>query len=158
MFFKGIPNNLFIRNKKICTDYSDYIAISRLHINRLIKLGHKRTSLIKLCKSIGNLDRNSLLPYKENKNTFFSSELKNILFFDKFNFNLNIRKIVYSRFKEAFNNYNYKLNYIYKNKCNINNAFVHNKKLTFLRSIEQKNVLKITVKYANIFMLIIISN
>ena len=24
--FKGIRNNLFIRNKKICTDYSDYIA------------------------------------------------------------------------------------------------------------------------------------
>ena len=52
--FKGIPNNLFIRNKKICTDYSDYIAISRLHINRLIKLGHKRTSLIKLCKSFNH--------------------------------------------------------------------------------------------------------
>ena len=154
--FKGIPNNLFIRNKKICTDYSDYIAISRLHINRLIKLGHNRTSLIKLCKSIGNLDRNSLLPYKENKNTFFSSELKNILFFDTFNFNLNIRKIVYSRFKEAFNNYNYKLNYIYKNKCNINNAFVHNKKINIFTKHRTKKCLENNCKvckyiYANYY-------
>jgi len=127
--FNGIPNNLYIRNRKICSDYSDYISISKLHINRLLKLGHKRTSLIKLCKSIGNLDRNSLLPYKENKNTFFSSELKNILFFDTFSFNLDIRKIIYSHFKKAFNDYNYNLNYIYKNKCNINNAFVHNRKI-----------------------------
>jgi len=69
--FNSIPKSLFIRNRRICSNYSDYISICRIQLNQLIKLGHVKTSLIKLCKSIGNIDRNLLLPYKENKNNFF---------------------------------------------------------------------------------------
>jgi len=140
--FKGIPNNLFIRNRKICSYYSDYISICKIYIDRLIKLGHKRTSLIKLCKSIGHIDRNSLLPYKENINKFFSPELKNILYFDTFNFNLNIKSIIYNKFKQIFNENNYKLIYIQKNKCNINNAFVHNQKISIIKKYRTKKCLE----------------
>ena len=154
--FRGIPNNLIIRNRKICSNYSDYIFTCKMYIDRLVKLGHKRTSLIKLCKTIGHVDRNSLLPYKEKKNNFFSMELKNILYFDTFNSNLNVRSIIYNNFKENFNNNEYKLNYIYKNKCNINNAFVHNRKININRKYRTKKCLEKNCKtckyiYANYF-------
>ena len=136
--FKNIPKSLFIRNKRICSYYSDYVLISKLHINQLIKRGYKKNSLIKLCKSIGNIDRESLLPYKEKNINFFSSETKNLIYFDTFNFNLNIRSIIYNHFKKAFNNYNFKLNYIYKNNCNLNSAFVHNQKVNIIKKYKTK--------------------
>jgi len=113
--FDNIPKSIFIRNRRICTYYSDYILICKLHIEQLIVRGYKKRSLVKLCKTIGNIDRNSLLPYKEKNNDFFSSVFKNVLYFDSFQFNLNIKSIIYSCFKKVFMNNNFKLNYIYKN-------------------------------------------
>ena len=63
--FDNIPKSIFIRNRRICTYYSDYILICKLHIEQLIVRGYKKRSLVKLRKIIGNIDRNSLLPYKE---------------------------------------------------------------------------------------------
>jgi hypothetical protein len=125
--FNNIPGCLFVRNRKICTYYSDYISISCIHISGLLKRGYNKISLIKLCKTIGNIDRNSLLPYKENKNNFLSSKHNSILYFQIFNYNLNFKSILYNYFSHYINNFN--LIYINKVNTNLNNALVHNQSL-----------------------------
>ena len=127
--FKNIPKSLFIRNRRICSEYFNYINISKTHIDQLLKRGYQRIKLIKLCKTIGNIDRDSLLPYKE-KQDFFNTDKKSILFIHKFNFNLDINKIVYLSFNQfpSFSS-DFKLLYINKMNCNLNNALVHNFKL-----------------------------
>jgi len=86
------------------------------------------------------------LPYKEKNNDFFSSVFKNVLYFDSFQFNLNIKSIIYSCFKKVFMNNNFKLNYIYKNNCNLNNAFVHNHKITLSKRYRTKKCLENSCK------------
>ena len=140
--FSNIPKSIFIRNRRICSYYSDYVIVSNMHINQLINRGYEKNSLIRLCKSIGNVDRNSLLPYKEKINNFFSNETKNFIYLDIFNYNLNIKSIVYKHFKNIFANYNFKLNYIYKNNCNLNNAFVHNSKINITKKCKTKKCLE----------------
>ena len=54
-----------MRDRKICSNYSDYVLITRKHIEQLEIKGYDRNYLIKLAKIIGNVDRNSLLPYKD---------------------------------------------------------------------------------------------
>jgi len=97
--FKNIPKSIFIRNRRICSYYSDYILISKQHIQQLMKSGYEKSSLIKLCKSIGDIDRDSLLPYKEKNKQFFSSEHKNLFYFDFFNINLNKKGLIISVFR-----------------------------------------------------------
>ena len=39
-----------------------------MQIEQLVKRGYDRSNLVKICKTISNYDRNSLLPYKEKIN------------------------------------------------------------------------------------------
>jgi hypothetical protein len=127
--FKNIAKSILIRNRRICTNYNDYIAISKLHIDNLVKRGYEREFLIKLCKSIGNIDRDSLLPYKEKTNNLTVDNKINIMYFQLYNYNINFASIINYSFNSIL--YNSKFNFIYINKinCNINNALVHNFKI-----------------------------
>ena len=62
--FKNIPKSLFIRIRRICTEYIDYLYFSRKLIAQLLKRGYKYEFLIKICLSIGKEERKELLPYK----------------------------------------------------------------------------------------------
>ena len=135
--FKNLPKCLFLRNKKICTRFYDYILISKLHIDQLEKRGYDRIKLIKLCKTIGNLDRNSLLPYKDKSlNNFLSENINYILYFHYFNYNLNIQSIIYNCFKSIFKKII--LKYINKVNCNLNNALIHNAKMIKFTNFKTK--------------------
>ena len=125
--FNAIPISLFIRNRRICTNFSDFIIVSKMQIEQLVKRGYNRSNLVKICKTISNYDRNSLLPYKEKINNFLSEEENFILYFHFFNYNLNIQSIIYNCFKSIYSNI--KLKYINKINCNLNNALIHNFKL-----------------------------
>ncbi len=108
--------------------------MARKHIEQLCLKGYCKINLLKLAKTIGNIDRNSLLPYKDkSNNSFISNEVKNILYFHHFNYNLNIKSIIINAFKTIISKFN--LIYINRINCNLNNAVVHNfvfKKIYFL--------------------------
>jgi hypothetical protein len=134
--FNAIPISLFIRNRRICTNFSDFIIVSKMQIEQLVKRGYIRSNLVKICKTISNYDRNSLLPYKDKVNNFLSEDLNYVLYFHFFNYNLNIQSIIYNCFKSIFSNI--VLKYINKVHCNLNNALIHNFKLN--KFTRQENV------------------
>jgi hypothetical protein len=65
--FKNIPKSLFIRIRRICTKYTDYLYYTRKLIVQLLNRGYNFSKLLSLAFSIGNIDRKDLLPYKQNK-------------------------------------------------------------------------------------------
>ena len=135
--FKNIPNSILIRDRKICSNYSDFVMVAKKHIEQLEYKGYCKDYLIKLTKTIGNVDRNSLLPYKDKSNNdFILSENKSVLYFHYFNFNLNVKSIIYNAFKSVIS----KINLIYINRINVNlnNALVHNFKLKKFNSYKTK--------------------
>ena len=100
--------------------------------------GYDRVKLIKLCKIIGNIDRDKLLPYKHKKDLFELDKL-NIKYLNKFDYNLNIKKIITEESKFTLNEYklkNFKFNYIHGVNNNLNSYFVHNFK--FRKNIKFK--------------------
>lgn len=127
--FKNISKTIFIRNRRICTNYHDYIAISKLHIDQLVNRGYNIIDLIKTCKIIGNIDRNSLLPYKDKQNNLTIDNKINIMYFHLYNYNLNFSYIINNSFNSILYNNKFNLIYINKINCNINNALVHNFKI-----------------------------
>lgn len=85
--YTNIIKTLFIRNRRICSNYYDYLEISKIMIDQLEKRGYDYYRLIKMCKIIGNIEREKLIPYK-NKEDFLSNKNENyILFFMYYNFN-----------------------------------------------------------------------
>ena len=61
---KNIPKSLFIRIRRICSSFSDYLYFSYILIKQLISRGYEKDYLIKVCYAIGKEDRSLLLPYK----------------------------------------------------------------------------------------------
>ena len=90
--FKNIPKSLFFRIRRICSFYDDYLYFSRLLISQLIQRGFNPDLVLKTARMVGNLDRLSLLPYKEKSNIFTKN---NIFLKLPFNFNiLNLSEIL----------------------------------------------------------------
>jgi hypothetical protein len=86
--FKNIPKSLFIRVRRICSKYSDYLFYAFKLANQLVLRGYNRITMLKMAHSISLVERSSLLPYKAKKNKF--AQNKRIIFF-KFPFDLNLR-------------------------------------------------------------------
>ena len=88
IMFKNIPKSLFIRIRRICTSYHDYLFFSRILISQLIKRGYNNYELNKCANIIGGINRDSFLDYKirdkdnlENNiffNCFYESSIKNL--------------------------------------------------------------------------------
>ena len=131
--FKNIPKSLFIRLRRICTRYCDYLFYSRELIFQLLKRGYNLTKLSKLCLSIGNVDRLKLLPYKCKETNKFSNQLKLILYFD-FNF-INLKPKLFEDFKLLLRKYNlidkYKLLHINKMLPNLKLILINNNNTNF---------------------------
>jgi hypothetical protein len=124
--FKNIPMSLFIRNKRICTNYSDFLAASYKTTIQLLKRKFCMDNIVSAFNVVRKINREELLPYKF-KNDFNSH--KTILFFNEFNYNLYINNIIY----ESFSNTkieNLEIKIVNKIATNINRLFVHNFKIT----------------------------
>jgi len=126
--FHNIPKSLFIRNNRICDQHHNYLYYSRRLIKNLTKRGYEIISLIKLCLSIGNVDRKSLIPYK-NKTLNLSKYTT-----DTFKFIINY-DINYISLKKDFTNItmdlrkkflwlkDFKFNLLYSTSDNLNTIF-----------------------------------
>jgi hypothetical protein len=128
--FNNIIKSLFIRLRRICTDYSDFITASITLTSQLAKRNYSITKIKKIFIAISQTSRNDLLPYKIKESLDLN---KNILFFCNFNYNLNLNNLICNSFLDTKNEkyflYNYNIKCINRINSNINKIFVYNFKL-----------------------------
>jgi hypothetical protein len=67
--FTNIPKSIFIRIKRICTDYVNYLYHCRTLIKMLTARGYSFNQLKSIAYGTGRQDRNTLIPYKNKSNT-----------------------------------------------------------------------------------------
>ena len=127
--FDNIPKSLFFRIRRICSSFSDYLYFSRILIKQLVSRGYDFHTICKVSRMVANLDRNSIIAYK-NKDTPFA--VNKIFFKLSYNFNyLNLEKT----FMNSYNNINSvkflenrKLKLIFNMQPNLSSIFIHNSK------------------------------
>ena len=104
--FINSPKGIFMRAKRICSYFSDFLYYSRIFFDQLLNRGYDRLVLRKTLNMVSNLNREDLIKYKEKEN-FLDSD--SIFFKFPFDFNfLNSEKI----FIESFNNIKNKYNFL----------------------------------------------
>jgi predicted GIY-YIG superfamily endonuclease len=153
--FKNIPKSLFIRIRRICTKYTDYLYYTRKLIVQLLNRGYNFSKLLSLAFSIGNIDRKDLLPYKQNK--YFIKPEQCFYFGSQFNKNFpELNHLVSNSFKTIVENslilLNYKLKLYNSMSANIFSIFVHNKynnRSFFKNTISCNSLNCITCKFVN---------
>ena len=130
--FKNVPRGIFIRIRRICSYFYDYLFFSRKLTSQLVNRGYDIKKVTSMARTIGNVDRLSLLPYKT-KIDHFNCTTKNIFF--KFPFELNTIKVK-TALNSAFNSIstsepltNVKFNVINTMQNNLSSIFVHEFKL-----------------------------
>jgi hypothetical protein len=82
------------------------IILLLFHLDQLVNRGYNKIDLIKTCKIIGNIDRNSLLPYKDKQNNLTIANKINIMYFHLYNYNLNFSNIINNSFNSILYNNN----------------------------------------------------
>lgn len=138
--FENIPYSLFFRIRRICSFYHDYLFFSRLLITQLTQRNFDPFKLKKISRMVGDLDRNSILDYKEKNKDEFSK--KNLFYLMPFNFNvLNLEKTFYDSFKaisksSLLSDFKFKL--IYSMQPNLGSIFIHDFKIPSLNNFSFK--------------------
>ena len=133
--FRNIPKSLFIRIRRICSEYIDYLYYSRKLIFQLLKRGYNLTYLIKICLTIGNESRDNLIPYKNRElssKLFCKNNFKYIINFD-INY-IDLKKdfnSISNKLKKDFNWVSdFKFSALYSSFSNFNNIFINNSQIT----------------------------
>ena len=128
--FKNIPKSLFIRLRRICSTYTDYLYNSRILILQLYKRNYSLKKCIQICRGISNIERDLLIPYRNkeniitNKNTcFFTSTYDNAISF--------LNQFISSNNKED----SYIIKPISRINNNIASLLIHNKKFSFFKKM-----------------------
>jgi hypothetical protein len=132
--FENIIHNLFLRIKRICSDYYDFIDASKQLSVNLLERGYESKKIRKVFNYISNIDRSILLPYKEKNNNIDFS--KNIPFFFIFNCNFsNFNNILFNSYKDICKQFpilnNFSLKLINNIDINLQNNLVHNFNFSF---------------------------
>jgi hypothetical protein len=127
--FNNIPKSLFIRIRRICSSFSDYLYFSRLLTSQLASRGYKFSFLRKVSNMVSNLDRDSILQYKDkNLNSKF---VDNIFFQLCYSMNLpNVKDILENSWISIPKSLpilnNYKIKSIFNINSNLSSLLVHN--------------------------------
>lgn len=131
--FNNIPKSLFVRIRRNCSSYIDYLAIARILSIQLIKRNYDTNMIFRVSNIVANMTRNKLIPYKINKQNI---ELdKNILFITPFDRAIpKFNNTIISSFNNSIssnNTLNIKpVNSIQTNLCSF---LVHNRKIDLIR-------------------------
>ena len=125
--FKNIPRSLCLRIRKNCSEYNDFLYHAGMTCFYLEKRGYDPIKLSKIVRTIGNIDRNSLIPYKEKKNDidFSNTVILRLPFdfnYDIFSFSKQLKSLISDKFKM-------RLFLIKKLQNSLSSLFVHNLKL-----------------------------
>jgi hypothetical protein len=152
--FENNPKSLFIRIRRICTYYNDFLYHSTLLITRLLKRGYDYNKLIKIRHMVCKLDRDSLIPYKQKINKFSADTV-----FFKIPYDFNIFKysnlLLKNFFKEnkfIINDKEIKIQLIHSTQPNLGSILVHKFKLPKQKKkyLKIKNVINPPVNYVNL--------
>ena len=124
--FRNIPKSLFLRIKRICSFFDDYLYFSSILINQLSSRGYNLSMLRKVRHSIGQVNRNFLIPYKNKGINDF-----NTLFFKlPYEMNLFFTRETIKSFNIFFKQHellkNFNLKVIYNTQPNLSQLLVHN--------------------------------
>jgi hypothetical protein len=96
--FKNIPLSLFIRIRRICTNYWDYLYFSSLLIIQLCKRGYNLNEIRKIAHQVGKNNQRNLLPHKIRPK---KDQESNVFFFCKYNSNIiELKRHLISAFKQ----------------------------------------------------------
>ena len=128
--FRNIPKSIFIRVRRICSNFTDYLYSSSIISDQLIDRGFEKNKIDNIFRSVAKMDRLKLLPYKSKPNVF---DKKTLVF--SFPFETNT-KGVNSVFYSAYNSISHK-EHLINNKFvlvnsmqqNLQSLFVHGHKL-----------------------------
>ena len=71
--FKNIVKSLFIRIRRICSDFSDYLYFSRLLTFQLQKRGYSNNEICFNSRLISKEERNHLIPYKTKNSDYLGN-------------------------------------------------------------------------------------
>jgi hypothetical protein len=129
--FKNIPKSLFIRIRRICSSFTDYLYFSSVLKLQLVLRGYSYKLVNAIALNIGRKSRELLLPYKNksnniDKNTLFCSTKFNTATSDikkTFSSSFNDVKTRHECLKKSI------LFYINKIAVNLGSLFVHDTKL-----------------------------
>ncbi len=122
--FKNIPKSLFIRVRRICTTYIDYVFHAKKLVIQLYLRGYDFNLISNVARAIGKIKRDSLLPYKNKKNDIINKS-NTLLTYYKFDSSL-------SFFKNTINEAFQITKEFLKKEQHINSNFIQNFKLKSL--------------------------
>ena len=113
--FKNIPKSLFIRIRRNCSNFTDYVYFSGILTDQLQNRGYELKHLNKVFTMVANLKQRDLVQYKQKKK--FGSE-NDIFFKSSFDRNLlNVNQII----KISFDNFKIDKDYLNNNSYYNNN-------------------------------------
>jgi len=91
--FKNIPKSLFIRIRRICSSFSDYLFFGSKLITQLNSRSYDSATIFRSFIEISKIERDKLIPYR-NKVSRFNNNLDDKIFFKlPFDCNLNANAI-----------------------------------------------------------------
>lgn len=125
---KNIPKSLFIRIRRICSKFSDYLYFSRLFIFQLMSRGYSFNKLRSISNTVANINRDELIPYKEKNNNFIKNKIYFCFQFDK---NVsNIKQIILKSWENTIKTHpifkNLELVVINSMQQNLSSILLHN--------------------------------
>ena len=128
--FKNIPKSLFIRVRRICTNFSSYLYFCRKIYVHLLQCGYDAMVMNKLIQMIGNIDRDKLIDYKKkcNNSTY---DNKTFNFRLRFSNKFYLKSLLLNCFKEVIKDNNFpsiNLKQFYTVDNNIRDILIHEKK------------------------------
>ena len=129
--FDNIPKSLFIRIRRICSNFSDFLYFGSKLVSQLTSRGYDRLKVSKTFLMAANIDRTKLIEYKDK--SVIDPEIYKPIYF-KFPFEANINKTALNKSfntaanslmsKEAFKNCKFRV--VNNMQDNFSNSFVHN--------------------------------
>ena len=154
--FDNIPKSIFIRIRRICTSFSDYLFFGGRLLDQLHCRGYDKRKIFNEFIRVSKIDRNLLIPYKVKK--VIKTNDNNIFFKLPFDINLNTNSLNLAfntasnelRSNSAFENS--KIRLVHNIQNNFASTLVHNKSLYSnikYRYIKCKSHKCIICKHAN---------
>ncbi len=130
--FKNIPISLFIRLRRSNSELTQYLYEARTLISNLMKRGYDLNDLLKKKLIISNINRDSLIPYKDKSlkgRNYDNTCIKFIINYDinYINMKYDFMSIVNSLNNLSFNNLRFSL--LHSTNYNLNDILINNYKL-----------------------------
>ena len=101
--FDNIPRNLFLRIRRICSEYKNFVVHATNLSIQLLNRGYNKEKLIKTFNVVSKIDRRDLIPYNLNKKITQKKEANPLFFVNSYSNNFQIDHFVQKSFNRNIN-------------------------------------------------------